>query len=54
MWFLINGMIVPGSSYWNVGIGREEGEVLKDGEALATLDELAKNIVWLADRLRQG
>jgi multimeric flavodoxin WrbA len=54
MWFLINGMIVPGSSYWNVGIGSEEGEVLKDSEALLTLDELARNIVWLADRLREG
>ncbi len=51
MWFLINGMIVPGSSYWNVGVGREEGEILKDGEALATLDELGKNIVWLAKRV---
>jgi len=52
MWFLINGMIVPGSSYWNVGAGRAEGDILKDNEALLTLDELAKNIIWLADRLR--
>lgn len=51
MWFLINGMIVPGSSYWNIAQGREEGEIENDAEALATLDELARNIVWLAERV---
>lgn len=54
MWFLINGMIVPGSSYWNVGAGREEGEILKDAEAMTTLDNLADNILWLAGRLGMG
>jgi len=51
MWFLISGMIVPGSSYWNVGFGRAEGEVSTDAEAMATLDELAENILWLASRM---
>jgi multimeric flavodoxin WrbA len=52
MWFLINGMIVPGSTYWNIGFGRREGEVSEDAEAMATLDELAENILWLAGRVR--
>jgi multimeric flavodoxin WrbA len=47
MWFLINGMVVPGSSYWNVGTGRQEGEILQDAEAMGTLDDLAENILWL-------
>ncbi|NLX15068.1 MAG: flavodoxin family protein [Phycisphaerales bacterium] len=51
MWFLINGMIVPGSSYWTVGQGREEGEIQQDAEALQTLDLLADNIKWLATKL---
>lgn len=51
MWFLINGMVVPGSSYWNVGAGREEGEILNDREAMSTLDNLADNILWLTQRL---
>ncbi|HOA75607.1 MAG TPA: flavodoxin family protein [Phycisphaerae bacterium] len=51
MWFLINGMIVPGSSYWNIGFGRREGEVSEDAEAMATLDELAENILWLAGKV---
>jgi len=50
MWFLINGMIVPGSSYWNVGTALNPGDVARDAEAMATLDELAENILWLSAR----
>lgn len=49
--FLINEMIVPGSTYWNVGIGREKGEVLNDAEGLATVRTLAANMAWLMKRL---
>ena len=28
--FLINQMIIPGSSYWNIGIGNKKGEVEND------------------------
>ncbi len=52
MWFLINGMVVPGSSYWNVGQALREGDIAQDQEALATLDELARNIQWLLERTR--
>ncbi len=52
MWFHINGMVVPGSRYWNIGHALKEGEILNDAEALATLDELAENLEWLARRIR--
>jgi multimeric flavodoxin WrbA len=45
--FLINEMIVPGSIYWNMGIGREKGEVLKDEEGMKTMKVLGENIAWL-------
>jgi multimeric flavodoxin WrbA len=45
--FLINQMIVPGSCYWNVGIGREKGEVRKDEEGLRTMRVLGENMAWL-------
>jgi multimeric flavodoxin WrbA len=51
MWFYINGMIVPGSRYWNVGQALKEGEILQDAEAMATLDELAENLLWLAGKI---
>ena len=52
MWFHINGMVVPGSTYWNIGHALREGEILNDAEALATLDELAENLLWLAEKIR--
>jgi multimeric flavodoxin WrbA len=51
MWFMINDMIVPGSSYWNIAFGREVGEVESDQEALATVDRFAENLAWLAGKL---
>lgn len=49
--FLINEMVVPGSSYWNIGIGRNKGEVLKDEEGLQTMKTLGENIFWLMKKL---
>jgi multimeric flavodoxin WrbA len=35
-WFQILGMVIPGSSYWNVAFGREKGEVSGDEEGMRT------------------
>jgi multimeric flavodoxin WrbA len=51
--FLIGEMIVVGSSYWNIGIGREKGEVAGDEEGLATMKTLGENIGWLLKKLGQ-
>lgn len=45
--FLINEMIVPGSIYWNMGIGREKGEVEEDDEGVETMKVLGENMAWL-------
>jgi multimeric flavodoxin WrbA len=45
--FLANQMIVPGSTYWNFGVGREPGDVLRDEEGLANMQNLGEQIVWL-------
>jgi multimeric flavodoxin WrbA len=50
--FLINEMIVPGSSYWNIGIGREKGEVLKDEEGMQTMKVLGENMGWLLRKIK--
>ncbi len=49
--FLINEMIIAGSSYWNLGVGREKGEVLKDEEGLRTMRTLGENIAWVAKKI---
>ena len=51
--FLINEMIVPGSSYWNMGIGREKGDVLTDAEGIRTMHTLGENFAWLLETLNQ-
>jgi multimeric flavodoxin WrbA len=45
--FLINQMIVPGSSYWNFALGRNPGDVLADQEGIQTIQTLAENMAWL-------
>ncbi len=49
--FLISEMIVPGSSYWNIGIGREPGDVEKDEEGIQTMKTLGQNMAWLLKKL---
>ncbi len=49
--FLINEMVIPGSSYWNIGFGREAGEVQQDTEAMHTMEDLGRNMAWLLQRL---
>jgi multimeric flavodoxin WrbA len=51
--FFIKEMVVPGASYWNVGIGREPGEVRKDEEGLATMRVLGENMAWLLKKLNR-
>ncbi len=50
--FLINDMVVPGSTYWNVGVARDPGEIEGDEEGLRTIDRLAENILWLDKKMR--
>lgn len=45
--FLISQMIVPGSCYWNLGIGLEPGDVNKDEEGIRTMRLLGENMAWL-------
>ncbi len=48
--FLISQMVIPGSSYWNVGIGRQIGDVESDGEGLDTMKTLGRNMAWLLQK----
>jgi len=50
-WFQINEMILIGSSYWNIGIGRDVGDVEKDEEGLATMTDLGRTMAWALKKL---
>lgn len=49
--FLINQVIVPGSSYWNFAVGRDPGDVLNDAEGMQTIRTLADNMTWLLKKV---
>ena len=49
--FLINQMIIPGSSYWNFAFGGAPGDVLKDEEGMKTMRTLGENMAWVMKRL---
>jgi multimeric flavodoxin WrbA len=51
--FLINGFVVPGSTYWNMSIARKPGEYLSDEEGVETMKSLGANIVWLLEKLHK-
>lgn len=51
--FQISQMIIVGSSYWNIGIGREKGEVANDEEGMKTMRQLGENMRWLLEKISE-
>ena len=49
--FQISRMIVPGSTYWNFGVGLEAGDVLTDEEGQANMADLGAVIAWLGEAI---
>jgi len=44
--FGISGMFTVGSTYWNVGMGLQAGDVKGDAEGLETMKKLGQNMAW--------
>ena len=51
--FLINEMIVVGSSYWNMSLAWKEGDYENDKEGVRTMKDLGENMAWLLNRLKE-
>ncbi|MCK9631377.1 MAG: flavodoxin family protein [Methanoregula sp.] len=51
--FFISQMVVPGSSYWNVGLGHAAGDVKEDEEGIATMKTLGANMAWVMKKLNK-
>lgn len=45
--FGISEMIVPGSTYWNMTLSRNPGDIFNDEEGIATFKTLGQNMAWL-------
>jgi len=50
--FQMSRMILPGSTYWNMGIGLHKGEVAEDDEGMANMRHLGKAINWLGKAIK--
>jgi multimeric flavodoxin WrbA len=52
--YLMSRMIVPGSTYWNFGVGLEREDVANDEEATQNMHDLGETIVWLLKSLSKA
>jgi len=50
--FQMSRMIVPGSTYWNMGIGLDRAEVKNDAEGMNNMRHLGRCIDWLGKAIR--
>jgi multimeric flavodoxin WrbA len=55
LWFFINGITVPGSTYWNVGMAGAGGarDADKDTEGLETVVNFSNNMARLMEKIYQ-
>lgn len=51
--FQISQMILVGSTYWNLGVGREKGEVADDQEGMNNMQNLGENMAWILKKINQ-
>jgi multimeric flavodoxin WrbA len=49
--FGISSMFTVGSTYWNIGMGLEPGDVDDDGEGIRTMRTLGRNMAWLLGKI---
>ena len=50
--FQIPGLVVSGSTYWNVAFGREKGKVTSDEEGMKTAWTFGKDLAFVVKKLR--
>ena len=51
LWFMILGMIVPGSTGWNTALGSAPGDIWEDTEGMNVVRNFAGNLAWLVKKL---
>jgi len=50
--YQMSRMVIPCSTYWNMGIGHDKADVLQDEEGLANMKHLGKAIHWLGSAIK--
>ncbi len=49
--YLINQVVIAGSTYWNMGFGGGKGQVDSDTEGIQTMETLGENMAWLVKKI---
>ena len=52
--FQMSRMILPGSTYWNMGYGLNKAEVIEDNEGMANMRHLGQVIDWLGKTIKSN
>jgi multimeric flavodoxin WrbA len=52
--FGISNMYTIGSSYWNLGLGLNPGDVEQDHEGMATMENLGRNMAWILKKIQDS
>ncbi len=47
--YMASQMLIPGSTYWNLGFGLHKDEVQNDAEGMLNMQHLGQTILWLAN-----
>ncbi len=50
--YQMSRMIIPCSTYWNMGYGLDKGDVLEDEEGMANMRHVGKCIDWLGKAIK--
>jgi len=50
--FQMSRMVLPGSTYWNIGFGLDKEDVAEDAEGMDNMRHLGKTIDWLGKAMK--
>lgn len=51
--YLLNEMFIPGSTYWNIGVGVHKGDVKKDEKGISYIIRFAQNLARTMKNLEE-
>lgn len=51
--YLVNEMLIPSSTYWNIGVGVHKGEIEKDEKGKSYIMRFAQNLAWVMKKMEE-
>jgi len=51
--YLVNEMFIPGSNYWNIGVGTHKGDIEQDEKGKSYIMRFGQNLTWLMKKIER-